>query len=109
MTEIAEQAGSPEIVYELLGLFFVDVEARLQDLSAAVASANDEQRERVAHSIKGSCANLGAELMAGLARAIEHCETDAAHEILKAVELEFEELKSSLRQHYPCASLWNSG
>ena len=104
MQEIAEQAGSDDIVYELVGLFLTDVEARMRDLATSVASANTEQRERVSHSIKGSCANLGAEQMAELARRIELCPINAASELLRAIQHEFTALKLLLNQTYPQAA-----
>jgi len=101
MQEIAEQAGSDDIVYELVGLFLTDVEARVRDLATSVASGNTDQRERVSHSIKGSCANLGAEQMAEFARRIEHCPDGAAPELLRAIQHEFAALQLLLNQTYP--------
>jgi len=104
MQEIAVQAGSDDIVYELVGLFLADVEARMRDLATSVASGNTDQRERVSHSIKGSCANLGAEQMAEFARCIEHCPPNAAPELLRAIQHEFAALKVLLHQTYPQAT-----
>jgi HPt (histidine-containing phosphotransfer) domain-containing protein len=101
MQEIAEQAGSHDIVYELVGLFLTDVQARMRDLATSVTSCNDDQRERVSHSIKGSCANLGAEQMAELARRIEYCPVSAAPELLRAIQDEFAALQVLLNQTYP--------
>lgn len=101
MEEIAEQAGSHAIVYELVGLFLGDVEARMRDLATTVHSCNDEQRERISHSIKGSCANLGAERMAELARLIELCPASGASDLLRAIEQEFAALKLVLYETYP--------
>jgi len=101
MEEIAEQAGSHAIVYELVGLFLGDVEARMRDLASSVQQSNDVERERVSHSIKGSCANLGAERMAELARIIECCPSGAAADLLPAIQQEFATLKLVLRETYP--------
>ena len=101
MEEIAEQAGSHAIVYELVGLFLGDVEARMQDLAKAVEASNDFERERVSHSIKGSCGNLGAERMAELARVIECCPSGTAPSLLLGIQREFAELKRVLRETYP--------
>jgi len=101
MEEIAEQAGSHAIVYELVGLFLGDVEARMRDLAITVHSGNDEQLERISHSIKGSCANLGAERMAELARLIELCPASGAGDLLHAIQQEFAALKLVLHQTYP--------
>ncbi|HEY6724928.1 MAG TPA: Hpt domain-containing protein [Polyangiaceae bacterium] len=101
MEEIAQQAGSNAIVYELVGLFLGDVEARMRDLAKSIQESNDVERERVSHSIKGSCANLGAERMAELARVIEYCPSARASDLLPAIQQEFAELKRVLRDTYP--------
>jgi HPt (histidine-containing phosphotransfer) domain-containing protein len=101
MNEIAEQAGSNAIVYELLGLFSSDVEQRMSDLRNAVAKSDIVQCERIAHSIKGSCANLGAEQMASIARSMERCRPEAAPALLESLEREFVALKALLKQNYP--------
>lgn len=101
MEEIAQQAGSHAIVYELVGLFLGDVEARMRDLAKSIQSGNDVERERVSHSIKGSCANLGAERMAELARVIEYCPSGTAPNLLPAIQQEFAELKRVLHDTYP--------
>jgi len=101
MEEIAEQAGSHAIVYELVGLFLGDVEARVRDLATTVQNDDDAARERVSHSIKGSCANLGAERMAELARIIEHCPAAAAPDLLAKIQEEFAALKLVLHETYP--------
>ncbi|HEU5072948.1 MAG TPA: Hpt domain-containing protein [Polyangiaceae bacterium] len=101
MEEIAEQAGSHAIVHELVDLFLGDVEARVRDLASTVQRNDDVERERVSHSIKGSCANLGAERMAELARLIEHCPSAAAPDLVRAIQREFTELERVLHETYP--------
>lgn len=101
MEEIAEQAGSHAIVNELVGLFLGDVENRVRDLDSTVQRNDDVERERVSHSIKGSCANLGAERMAELARIIEHCPAAAAPDLVRAIQREFTELERLLQETYP--------
>lgn len=104
MEEVAQQAGSHAIVYELVGLFLGDVEARMRDLAKSIHDGDDVERERVSHSIKGSCANLGAERMAELARVIEHCPKSNAPELLPTIQREFVELKRVLHETYPGAA-----
>ena len=101
MDEIAQQAGSDSIVYELLGLFHDDVNLRLAELADAVKHQDRVRRERVAHSIKGSCANLGAERMAKLAAEIERCAEGCASEQIEVMLQEFQELCSMLSSRYP--------
>jgi len=101
MLEVEEQAGSIALVYELIDLFTTDVRQRLAELTSAVRGAGRRERERIAHSIKGSCANLGAEHMAELAAAIERCPEAKAQELLRALLDEFSQLCAELAERYP--------
>lgn len=100
MDELALEAGSDAIVRELVVLFLEDVSQRLQELEQAVKRSDRSARERVAHSIKGSAANLGAERLALLASAIEHCSNDEALTEIAGMAEEFEALKQLLDERY---------
>ena len=100
MNELALEAGSDAIVRELIVLFLGDVSQRVEELKHAVTGGDQAHRERVAHSIKGSAANLGAERLAMLASAIERCSNDEARSKLATIAEEFEALKRALAEHY---------
>jgi two-component system, sensor histidine kinase and response regulator len=101
MDELALEAGSDAIVRELIVLFLEDVSQRGEELKQAVTRGDRGGRERVAHSIKGSAANLGAERLATLASAIERCSNEEARGELAGIAEEFEALKRALAEQYP--------
>jgi len=50
----------PELLAELIDLFLDDTPKQLQALDEAVEAAYPEGMERAAHTLKSSCANVGA-------------------------------------------------
>jgi PAS domain S-box-containing protein len=62
--------GEPDPVEELVALFCQEAPARITQLEEAFANQNVEAVERAAHSLKGSCSNLGAKRMAQTAMEI---------------------------------------
>ncbi|MCB9832743.1 MAG: Hpt domain-containing protein [Planctomycetes bacterium] len=65
------ELGGQELLRELLGLFRADTPPRIAALEVAVAAGTVAEIGRVAHSLKSSCANVGALVMSGLCRALE--------------------------------------
>jgi HPt (histidine-containing phosphotransfer) domain-containing protein len=57
-------AGQSDVVIELIELFLTDTADRLARLREALATADSDQLRRMAHSIKGSCSQMGEERMA---------------------------------------------
>lgn len=51
----------------LIEAFVLDARERLDELAGAVALADADLARRAAHSLKGSCGNVGAVLLADLA------------------------------------------
>jgi len=96
----------PELLAELIGLFLRDAPARLTALSAAVEGGDARTVEEVAHSLKGSCCQIGAGEMARLCAALEAAgaatDLSAAPRLLPALSAEFvrvaEQLTSILTQ-----------
>jgi two-component system, sensor histidine kinase and response regulator len=62
---------SEEIYNELIVDFLVMAREKASELEKAVAAANLEEAAKLAHSIKGSAANLGIDAVADIARVIE--------------------------------------
>ena len=56
----------------LLETFIEDSRAKVGELSDALAAENADSIRRVAHSLKGSCKNVGAIAMALLCEEMEH-------------------------------------
>jgi two-component system sensor histidine kinase BarA len=63
--------GDPEFVDELIDTYLADGELQLGTLREALAAGDDAALLRPAHSLKSSSANVGATLVAELARTIE--------------------------------------
>ena len=63
--------GDSELLAELVGLFLETVPERRAELGEAVARADARTVERVAHSLKGGLASLGAGPAAALAAELE--------------------------------------
>jgi HPt (histidine-containing phosphotransfer) domain-containing protein len=67
----------PEIVEQLVDLFLDSTPPLVEDLRGALAGGDGEAVRRAAHKLKGSCQNIGASRLAGLAGGIETGETAA--------------------------------
>ncbi len=63
--------GDPDFFWNLMEEFFEDAVIRLDELSEAVASNDSARLRRVAHTLKGTSANLGACRMAELCHEME--------------------------------------
>jgi HPt (histidine-containing phosphotransfer) domain-containing protein len=57
---------------EIIGIFLDDTPARIADLRKSLASADQSEFTRAAHSIKGSSSNLGANQLRAIAAELEH-------------------------------------
>jgi CheY-like chemotaxis protein len=58
--------GEPDLLDELIEMFFDDVPSQLEALQEAVEVGDAHSVERVAHTLKGSCGNMGATRMAAI-------------------------------------------
>jgi len=92
LRRVEDATGQP-LVSQLIDHFLVDESRLLEELQEAVAAGDIATSERLAHSLKGSAATLGADQLAAAAHAAE--KAFAAREIQGAaarVELLTEEL-----------------
>ncbi len=71
----------PEIVEQLVDLFVDSTPPLLADLRCGVQDGDAEAVRRTAHKLKGSCQNIGAARLAGLAAAIEKAESGPAPDV----------------------------
>jgi HPt (histidine-containing phosphotransfer) domain-containing protein len=85
--------GGDDILNELIDLFLQDAPSRLLQMGRALLEGNAGTAARVAHSLKGSSANLGARGMACLCNEIEQrChagDLEAGRALHEALEEEF--------------------
>ncbi len=86
----------PEIVGQLIELFVESTPPLLHELRAGAESGDSEAVRRAAHKLKGSCQNIGAGFMAGLANDLEQGGAADAAE-LAGLERVFEDTRDALR------------
>ena len=94
--------GDEAFVQELIALFLKDTEARLSQLKQFLQQGDAEKARREAHTVKGACANFGADRMANIAdsfRRLAHIDDlqQAAAE-MESLEAEFERVRSYLAE-----------
>lgn len=96
-----QEPGEPDLVVELVSLFLRDTPERLHEL---VERPLDPTRTaRVAHAVKGSAGNLGAQVLQDLASQLEQAgqrgESPAVlHRLVESLELEFRRVEQHLRE-----------
>ncbi len=61
-----QAGGSPTFLGELIDLFLKELAQNMARLREALAGRDARAVERVAHTMKGSCGNLGAETLSAL-------------------------------------------
>lgn len=61
----------PELLFELIDLFLDDAPNHISALESAAAAGDVETIERAAHTLKSSCANIGARQLSALCRELE--------------------------------------
>lgn len=66
-----QEEGEPDLLRELIELFLTDVPARLVALREAVRADDAHSVQRIAHTLKGSCGNMGAVRMAAVCAELE--------------------------------------
>ena len=88
---------------EIYTLYLDDSEARIQALTDIVASQDPVQCADIAHAIKGSSANVGAERMWQIAAAIEKnaraSDLSDAQALMESITTEFSRVKSFILEY----------
>jgi HPt (histidine-containing phosphotransfer) domain-containing protein len=89
-----------ELLKELVNLFLTDTPPRLTAMDAAEKAKDAKALERAAHSLKSSCANLGAVRMSEICKKLEMLAKsgsfDGAAETIDLSLREYEAVKSAL-------------
>ena len=92
--------GEPDILNELIDLFLSDVPLQLADLKEAAEAGESHSVERIAHTLKGSAAHMGALRMKALLAELEEVgrseELGTAPERISRVEEEFGRVRAAL-------------
>lgn len=92
--EEAQIEGEPDFVVELIDLYLEDASAKIDALQEGLATADVTTLRRLAHCLKGSSGNLGANRMAALCGELERIDGNdllrKAGELVISLEQEFE-------------------
>jgi CheY-like chemotaxis protein len=99
--------GGDGILGKLIDLFIDNSPQVLAEARSALAAAATPQLARAAHTLKGSCANFGAERMRGACARLEQLakqgKIEGAAELLAEVEREFNYVRLALERERPPA------
>ncbi len=108
-TEILEslkdlgEPGGENPLHELIDLYLEDAPCTLKRLQRACELQDPAAVKQVAHALKGSSANMGAEQLASLCRELEtaaQCgDLSSAGSLFTRIQEEFKEVKSILLTH----------
>jgi len=97
-----EEDGAPGLYDEIVELFLMDTPTRLQDLATASAEGDMKGVEAAAHSLKGSCGNLGATTLVDLFRRIEQLSreelVDEIPNLVGQIGPEFDRVQAALKE-----------
>ncbi len=95
--------GDHEFERELIEIFLTDNEQRLTVLETAVHGQDADGIRREAHTMKGSCSNMGAQPMQKIAGRLEQTglsgELDPAVELLSSLKSEFERTRNYFQDY----------
>ncbi|WP_158558891.1 response regulator [Rhodoferax lacus] len=92
-------AGNQALYFKLLSTFVGRLANSLADLDQAIALQDWPVAERLAHTLKGSSANLGANGLAVLAGEVERSASKGQAADTQAMQIEAEALANAVRPH----------
>jgi len=100
--QLISRIGDEDLVLELMPICVQDNKSRLALLAEAVEAKDVANVKLYAHAIKGSCANLGADSLAKVARRLEQMaaseDLSQAQACLEAIRAEFERFEDFVSQ-----------
>ena len=95
----------PEFLTEMYGLYIEDASGRLAELDSALAGDDAEKVKSIAHTLKGSSGNVGAERMSALAAELERIDSTQdrpkVQELAAALHIEFDAVQAFLKEFVP--------
>ncbi len=94
--------GGLDLIRELIGIFFAEAPARLEQLRRGLAEHDAPRVTRGAHAMKGGAGNLGAVRLAGLCGQLEKqcraADLDGAAGLVAAIQSELELVRGALER-----------
>jgi HPt (histidine-containing phosphotransfer) domain-containing protein len=93
LRELADSSDDPGQFGELIGLFLGELESGVVSMRKALAQGNAVVLSRLAHSLKGSSASMGARTLAVLCQTLEGTAKSAE---LQGVEAQLEQIESEV-------------
>jgi HPt (histidine-containing phosphotransfer) domain-containing protein len=94
------ELGDAELLAELVEMFVDDATSRILALRGTLEKDDAEAVERVAHTLKGSCANMGALRMAEVCEDLQEMgrsgDLSGASELVEQLEAEFGRVRQAL-------------
>ncbi|MBY0242110.1 MAG: Hpt domain-containing protein, partial [Burkholderiaceae bacterium] len=93
--------AAPSLLRRVVQAYLDETPKQLACLRTALRDQQHDTLRRIAHSLKSSCANIGAEALATLSKDLEQLgqahTTDGAPALLAGMEREFETVRRALR------------
>ncbi|MCU7940467.1 MAG: Hpt domain-containing protein [gamma proteobacterium symbiont of Bathyaustriella thionipta] len=89
---------------ELIAIFISDGQAQIEDLKKAIDASNSDDVRRIAHTLKGSSANLGVIDLSESCKILEYKAAEGvledANELLENIVSNFIETKNTLEENF---------
>jgi signal transduction histidine kinase/DNA-binding response OmpR family regulator len=100
-----ERAGTPGLVEKVKGLFLEETPAQLADLRASAQQGDSVRLAKVAHTLQGSAANLGAREMVRICAELQVLAEDGnigiAPSLVADLERQFDPVRDVLLSEHP--------
>lgn len=89
---------------ELIAIFISDGNTQIENLRLAISTSNSDDIRRIAHTLKGSSANLGINTLSESCRVLEHKAAEDsledAQELLEQIISNYEAAKEALEEKF---------
>jgi HPt (histidine-containing phosphotransfer) domain-containing protein len=100
LASLVEMTGNAALVHELIDVYLTDTAARVVTMREAAARGDSTTVRRVAHTLRGSSAGIGARGLASLGQHVEHAfatQSPDGAALLDRVAAEFARVQETLR------------
>jgi HPt (histidine-containing phosphotransfer) domain-containing protein len=102
-------SDEPEFIAEMYEMFVGDAQGLLTNFDTALESENVDDLRKLAHTLKGSSANIGAERLQSLASAVEMAdlttELTKVQDLAKEMRMELEAVEAFVKNFIPTLNL----